>query len=321
MSPHEALRAERPTVDVIIVNWNAGDQLRACLASIPGADAAYEINRVVIVDNASSDSSLNGLESLGLPLTILRNANNRGFGAACNQGAADSEADYLLFLNPDTRLDDSSLKLPISYMSEARNADIGVCGIRLVDDLGVACRSCTRLPTPQHFCAQMLGLDKLFPRRFPSHFMNEWDHVNSQDVDHVMGAFYLIRTPLFRQLGGFDERFFVYLEDLDLSSRVRKSGHRIYYLADAQAFHKGGGTSEQVKAARLFYALRSRNLFGYKHFHWFTATMLMLGTLIIEPFARIALAVAKRSPSAIKETLAGFAALWSAWPPWKTANR
>jgi len=206
-------------------------------------------------------------------------------------------------------------------MQEERNADIGVSGIRLVDEQGIACRTCTRLPTPRHFFAQMVWLDKLLPRRFPSHFMNEWDHSNSQDVDHVMGAFYLIRTPIFRQLNGFDERFFVYVEDLDLSWRVKEAGHRIYFLADARAYHKGGGTSDQVKAARLFYSLRSRNLFGFKHFHWSTATFLMMGTLLIEPFARIVLAAAKRSPSGIKETLAGYAALWSAWPPWKTANR
>ena len=151
--------------------------------------------------------------------------------------------------------------------------------------------------------------------------MNEWDHTSSQDVDHVMGAFYLIRTPLFQQLHGFDERFFVYLEDLDLSWRVREAGHEIHFLSEVQAFHKGGGSSERVKAARLFYSLRSRNLFGFKHFHWFAATLLMAGTLVIEPFARIALAIAKRSPGGVKETLAGYAALWSAWPPWKTASR
>jgi GT2 family glycosyltransferase len=321
MSQHDQQFAKRPSVDIIIVNWNAGDQLRTCLSSIPSGDASYVIVRVVIVDNASSDASLNGLDSLGLPLTIIRNTSNRGFGAACNQGVADSTADYLLFLNPDTRLDATSLSRPISYMEDVRNSEVGVCGIRLIDDLGTACRTCTRLPTPRHFFSQMVGLDKLLPRRFPSHFMNEWDHTNSQDVDHVIGAFYLIRTPLFQQLNGFDERFFVYLEDLDLSWRVRKAGHRIHFLAEAQAYHKGGGTSDQVKAARLFYSLRSRNLFGYKHFHWMTATLLMTGTLLIEPFARIAHAAAKRSPAGIQETLSGYASLWAAWPPWKTANR
>jgi GT2 family glycosyltransferase len=308
-------------VDIVLVNWNAGDQLRACLASIPAGDPRYRIERVVIVDNASTDDSLSGLEGMGPPVTIIRNAENRGFGAACNQAAEDSGADYLLFLNPDTRLEPTSLARPLAHMEDKRNSEVGVCGIRLVDEQGVTGRNCTRLPAPMHFFAQMTGLDKMLPKRFPSHFMNEWDHAESRDVDHVMGAFYLIRQPLFRELGGFDERFFVYLEDLDLSWRVRKSGRRIHYLADARAYHKGGGTSEQVKAARLFYALRSRNLFGFKHFHWTVATLLMLGTLMVEPLARIALAAAKRSPSGIKETLAGYAALWAAWPPWKTAHR
>jgi GT2 family glycosyltransferase len=137
----------------------------------------------------------------------------------------------------------------------------------------------------------------------------------------VMGAFYLIRGSLFRQLGGFDERFFVYLEDLDLSLRVHWVGSRIHYLADTRAFHKGGGSSEQVKARRLFYFLRSRILYGFKHFHWLTSILLMVGTLILEPWSRLALAAARRSPSAARETLGGFAALWSAWPRWKMKNR
>ena len=158
--------AKHPSVDIVLVNWNAGEQLRRCLGSISTSYSANLIERVVVVDNASSDNSLTGLETLGLPLTIVRNPNNRGFGAACNQGAANSRADYLLFLNPDTRLDAASLADPVSFMEEPRNADVGVCGIKLVDENGVACRTCTRLPTPGHFFAQMVGMDKMRPRRF-----------------------------------------------------------------------------------------------------------------------------------------------------------
>ena len=88
------------------------------------------------------------------------------------------------------------------------------------------------------------------PRLFRSHVMTEWDHAASRRVDHVIGAFYLIRREVFEKLGGFDGRFFLYLEDLDLSCRVCGHGRHIMYLADARAYHKGGGVSEQAKAAQ-----------------------------------------------------------------------
>ena len=189
-----------------------------------------------------------------------------------------------------------SVSRPIDFMEQPENTDVGVCSIRLVDDQGVTGRTCTRLPTPAHFMTKMLGLDYLFPRRFPTHFMEEWDHADSRDVDHVMGAFYLIRRDLFHQLGGFDETVFVYLEDLDLSVRVRNAGSRIHYLAEARAYHKGGGTSEQVKARRLYYSLKAVFSTGSSTFGRTKAALLMLGTLLLEPWARLALAAARALP-------------------------
>ena len=312
---------QTPSLDIITVNWNSGDQLRRCLASLPTEPAGFVIQRVVVVDNASTDHSLLGLSELALPLLLIPNAENKGFAAACNIGAAGSAADYLLFLNPDTLLNGDSLAEPIAYLERPVNRDVGVCSIRLVDDLGVPARTCTRLPTPPHFAVKIFGLDRLWPSRFPSHFMNEWDHGDSRDVDHVMGAFYLIRRPLFRALCGFDERFFVYLEDLDLSLRVHSAGYRVHFLASASAYHKGGGTSEQAKSARLAYSLRSRILYGFKHFRRSSAILLMAATLVLEPFTRLAFAVVRRSPSLLMETLGGFATLWTSGPPWRSGRR
>ena len=130
----------------------------------------------------------------------------------------------------------------------------------------------------------------------------------------MIGAFFLVRRSMFEELGGFDERFFVYLEDLDFSFRARQAVWRSYYLADARAYHKGGGSSEQAKATRMFYSLRSRILYGYKHFGWFSATFLAVGTLFIEPFSRLALAIGLRSGREAKETIKGYAMLWRAMP-------
>lgn len=303
------------SLDIIIVNWNAGRQLRECLESVTltGRDG-FHLTRVVVVDNASSDRSADGLEDLELPLTVIRNADNRGFGAACNQGAKGSEADYLLFLNPDTRLQENSLAKPLAFMEQPNNRSIGIVGIQLMDDDGQVSRTCARFPTPGRFFSKMLGLDRMFPRFFPSHFMSDWDHGESREVDHVIGAFFLVRRSLFTSLGGFDERFFVYLEDLDFSLRAWQAGWSSYYLASIQAYHKGGGTSQQVKATRMFYALRSRILYGDKHFGWFPATGLMAATLLLEPLARLVLSSARRSGEEISETLKGYSMLWGATP-------
>jgi len=301
------------SLSIIIVNWNAGKQLYECLKSFEAAHRdGFKLNRVVVVDNASTDGSSDCLDNIDIPLVVIRNAQNRGFAAACNQGAKGSISDYLLFLNPDTRLFEDSLIKPLAFMERPENQQIGIVGIQLVDETGRVARTCARFPTPSMFFSKMLGLNMLFPRYFPSHFMSEWVHGETREVDQVMGAFFLIRRQLFEPLGGFDERFFVYFEEVDLSRRAHNKGWKTVYLADAKAYHKGGGTSEQVKARRLFYSLRSRIKYGYKHFDWFSATLLMTGTLFVEPLSRLALAICRRFGREAKETIKGYAMLWRA---------
>ncbi len=303
------------SIDIIIVNWNSGEQLRKCLESIVSCNKdSYELNQIIVVDNASNDGSMDKLNVFDLPLRVIANAENRGFAVACNQGAMGSGADYLLFLNPDTRLFEDSLIKPLVFMEQPENQKIGITGIQLVDENDRVARTCARFPMPGMFFFKMLGLDKLFPQYFPSHFMSEWDHGETREVDQVMGAFFLIRRQLFKTLGGFDEHFFVYFEEVDLSYRAYNIGWKTIYLSDAKAYHKGGGTSEQVKATRMFYSLRSRILYGYKHFGWFSATLLMAGTLFLEPLSRLVLAIWKRSPTEAKETLKGFVRLWGSMP-------
>jgi hypothetical protein len=144
--------------------------------------------------------------------------------------------------------------------------------------------------------------------------MTTWDHRESRAVDHVMGAFYLIRRRLFESLKGFDERFFVYLEDLDLSYRAYQAGWHSFYLAEIKAYHKGGGTSEQIKSVRLFYSLRSRILYGFKHFRRWTASGLMLGTLFLEPLIRSSWSLARFTLRELSETMQAYWMLWRGIP-------
>lgn len=300
-----------PTLDIVIVNWNAGRRLRDCLESIAKAGLSrIRLSRVVVVDNGSRDDSTEGLVGLQLPLRIIRNPVNRGFAVGCNQGVAGSQADYVLFLNPDTVLTERSLQRPIEFMEEPENHRFGICGIQMIEDSGRVARSCARFPRARDFITTALGLDRIAPRRFPSYLMVDWDHQRTMPVDHVIGAFYLIRRPIFSELQGFDERFFVYLEDLDLSLRARQRGWLSIYLADVQAGHHGGGTSSQIPARRLFLALRSRLLYSFKHFRFSEATAVMFVTLLAEPFIRLGLAILERSLSRTRVTVAAFARLW-----------
>jgi GT2 family glycosyltransferase len=111
-------------------------------------------------------------------------------------------------------------------------------------------------------------------------------------------------------LDGFDERFFVYLEDLDLSLRAHQEGYQSVYLADAQAFHAGGGTSRQVKAHRLFYSLRSRLMYGFKHFHPWQAWSLVLITLSIEAFTRTGFSLMSDGIAGVRNTWSAYGMLW-----------
>ncbi|MBU1730692.1 glycosyltransferase family 2 protein [Patescibacteria group bacterium] len=303
-------------MDVVLVNWNAGPQLAEAVTSIAQHHHNL-VSSVIIIDNASIDDSLAQVEAFtGLPfqLQIIRNADNRGFGAACNQGAAVATEDYLLFLNPDTCLLADSLSVPLSFMEQPENTGVGICSIQLLDESGRVARSCARFPSLGIFLAQVLGLNKLpWFRSWGTH-MSEWDHAKTREVDHVIGAFYLVRRSLFESLGGFDERFFVYLEDLDFSLRARQAGWRTVYLTEAQAFHAGGGTSRQVKARRLFYSLRSRLLYGFKHFSKLNAWLLLLITITVEPCTRLALALLRRSSGEASNTLSAYRMLLTSIP-------
>src|SRR5262249_6870208 len=155
---------------------------------------------VVVVDNASTDHSLAGLEALGLPLRVLCNSQNRGFAAACNQGAARSNADYVLFLNPDTQLSEQSLATAVRFMESDRAGPVGLCGGRMMEEDASPADSCSRFPSLVSAFANMIGLDLLLPRWFPSQKLSAAETALSRPVDQVIGAFFLVRRSLLSRL-------------------------------------------------------------------------------------------------------------------------
>ena len=304
-----------PALDIVIVNWNSGEQLRECLESIAAAATAREIvNRVVVIDNASTDGSAERVICRELPLQVVRNDRNRGFAAACNQGAAAAGADYLLLLNPDARLYRDSLAGPLAFMSAPANHDVAICGVQMNDESGSIWRSCSRFPTSRLVIGQALGLDKVLPRWFPSQAMLEWDHTTTRAVDEVSGAFFWVRRSAWDRLGGLDETFFMYYEEVDFCLRAAHLGYRTVFLADTRAFHRGAGTSQSIKARRLFYSRRSRVTYAAKHFSRLEAAGVLGATLLAEPWPRLVRAALRQSVRDATETVHGFAMLWGALP-------
>lgn len=303
-----------PTLQIVIVNWNTGPHLRACLESLVVMDsAALSLEAVTIVDNASCDRSCEELADLAIPIDLVRNTANRGFAAACNQGARRGRSRYVLFLNPDTRVSPGAVRHVLQFLEKPANCRVGICGVTLVDERGDSSPSCARFPTPSVFLWQMVGLSRLAPSVFPPHFLSAEECALSRDVDHVRGAFFLVRRAVFDELGGFDERFFVYFEEVDFSLRAKRLGYRSFLLADARVLHRGAVSSAQVRAARLFYSLRSRIEYSLKHFPPARAYFVVVCALVLELPARLLVAGARLSPDGARETIAGYRRLASWW--------
>lgn len=261
----EAILLRSELVDVVTVNWNAGQQLADCVASVAAVDPDV-VSRFIVVDNDSTDGSAD-LAINWCKLIVDKVGANLGFGAACNRGARQGQAPYILFLNPDTRFTHRALSDAVDFMESAQGAGYAVAGVKLRDETGAITRNAARFPTRRTLAGMALGLFMIFPRMFPPLLMEDFDHEESRPVDHVQGAFYLVRRNRFDAVEGFDEQFFVYFEDVDLSRRLAADGAHAYFLANTEAWHRGGGTtSKKIKGKARYYGIDARLLYGQKHF-------------------------------------------------------
>ena len=303
-------------LDVVIINWNSGTCLRRCLEAIvasPGDVAC--LDKLIVVDNASTDGSADLHDfNEALPLRIISNEENRGFAAACNQGASSGNADAILFLNPDVRIRPGALTKSLAFLLDGASARIGAVGVKLAGDDGVTQRSCARFPTPWRLIGQSAFLDRVAPSLCAPHFMLEWDHETTRSVDQVMGAFLMTPRVLFERLDGFDERFFVYFEDVDLCLRMKREGWSIMHYAEATATHEGQGTTRAIKDVRLFYSLRSRLLYARKNFSGKGFLACLIATFLLEPFARIAGSIARGSTKDLRAVLNAYRLLLMTLP-------
>jgi len=294
-------------VAIVIVNWNSGSQVRDCVDSIILHRNQLRVSTIV-VDNASTDGSADLVEGLR-NVELIRAGSNLGFARACNLGASlAKDAEYLLFLNPDAMLEAGVLQRAVDFMDSASSAGIGICGVALQENSGHIARSCARFPSPWRLAVVASGLDRVLPSLGTT--MREWNHAQSRRVDQVIGAFFLVRRALFEALNGFDERFFVYFEEVDFAFRASRRGMGTMFLADIKAFHAGGGTSGQVKARRLFYSLRSRILYARKHFSRMGYLLVIVTAFGLEPVARSVNHLVRGQLVGVRETLVAYRMLF-----------
>lgn len=286
-----------PNLDIIIVNWNSGFFISDCIGSIMNSNHE-DVKNIIIIDNDSNDNSLDNLPSFN-KVKIYKNKSNEGFAKACNLGTKYCESDYILFLNPDTKVFENTISRALEIIKQ--ESEIGILGISLVDESNNVSKTCSRFLTPLRVLSYSIGLTKIFKNKGMA--MLDWDHKTSSYVDQVIGAFFLTRRELFNELNGFDETFFVYYEEMDFSFRASLMGYKSYYETSINAYHYGGGTTENIKSQRIFYSLRSRIQYSIKHMNFFGVIICVFSTLLIEMISRtVFLSISKSSYSQFIES-------------------
>ncbi|HLW38558.1 MAG TPA: glycosyltransferase family 2 protein [Candidatus Eremiobacteraceae bacterium] len=259
-----------PSVSVIVVSYNAADQLEACLRSLqtlPEVIADPAFAEVIVSDNGSHDDSVARARRALAGVKILENGANLGFAKACNIGAAHASAPLLFFFNPDARAHAGLLKNAVDYF--AAHADVAMAGCKLLHDDGTIAESCGEFDTWWQAFLRSSGWGELPGLRSHANgfALRHWDYASERDVDLVVGAAMFIRRDVFSQLGGFDERFFLYHEEIDFAHRLRDVGKRVVYLPQCVATHAGEtGGSRQTwgRSGVLRWRQRSRRLYWIK---------------------------------------------------------
>lgn len=226
-------------LSIVIVSYQVRERLRGCLESLSSLEAPrFE---VIVVDNASDDGTVEELAPLFPKVRFIKMDRNTGFAMACNRGTQVACAPWILFLNPDTIVFPDTLTRVLDFAASKPKA--GIVGCRILDGEGQLQLACRRsIPTPEIALWRLSGLSFLFPRspRFARYNLTYLDPADDAMVEAVSGSFLMIRAGLCRQLDGFDERFFLYGEDLDLCLRVSRAGYEVWYHGGATIIHHKG---------------------------------------------------------------------------------
>ncbi len=260
-------RNEMKELSIVIVSYNVRYFLEQCLYSVEKAAKACAIPvEIIVVDNQSADDSVGYLQPKFPTVQFISNKENTGYARANNQGWRLAKGNIILFLNPDTIIGEESLQQSIELLKQYDN--VGAVGVRMVDGGGMYLPESKRgIPTPAAAFYKLSGLIHLFPRseKIAQYYMGHLNNQSNYEVFVLAGAYLMVRKKILEETGGFDEQFFMYGEDVDLSYRIQKAGYKNVFIGKTSIVHfKGESTRKDIRYLKLFY--HAMRLFAKKHF-------------------------------------------------------
>lgn len=270
-------------ISVVIVSFNTRDLLRDSILSVKREAGRFNVE-ILVVDSASRDGSPEMIRQEFPEVRLWESKVNLGFAGANNVAFREARGRYTVLLNSDAFLEPGSLECAVRHMEETPGAGLG--GAKLIGRDGVMQPSARMYPSLLNEVLTMSGLAYYFPRsRFFGRMDRTWaDPDQAASVDWVPGAFCIARTDVLREVGFFDENFFLYSEEVDLCYRIRKAGYSIWYWPDIKVIHIGGESSKTVKqlemsstgAQLVLWRMRSTLLYYRKHHGEAAWRMMML---------------------------------------------
>ncbi|GBR76342.1 glycosyl transferase group 2 [Candidatus Termititenax persephonae] len=271
-------------LSLVIVSWNVRDLLGQAIASVlqNPPQAEYEI---IVVDNASGDGSADMVAEKFPQVKLIRSPQNVGFAAGNNLGFAAAAGEYLLCLNPDTEMPGGTLDFIIAAFD--RDARLGALGVRLLNSDGTLQLSCKSFPAADTILYNAWGLDVLFPRSriFGKYNMTWFKHDREIEVDQPMGAALGLRRSALEQTGVYDERFFMYFDEVDLCYRLKQAGWRIKFFPQVWVTHHWAQSTRQAlwKMNKQWYISFKKYLQKNKHYPGWLAGLLLSSMLWLKP--------------------------------------
>lgn len=233
-------------LSIVVVSFNTKDVLRECLARVDKYSQGIE-TEVLVVDNNSSDGSVEMISTEFPDFKLIANSENLGFAAGNNVALRIAKGRYVLLLNSDAYLLDDTLEKTLKYMEN--NPECGILGVKLISEDGSMQPSARNLPDPLSKFLVMSGLSDRYPgsRFFGSPDYKWWNHQEVKEVGWVPGAYFLIRKDVINEIGLLDERYFMYFEEIDYCLHAARSDWKVVFYPDARVIHLGGQSSARTK--------------------------------------------------------------------------
>jgi N-acetylglucosaminyl-diphospho-decaprenol L-rhamnosyltransferase len=256
-------------LSIIIVSWNVADLLRACLDSILAAPTTLAME-IIVVDSASSDASVAMIKAEYPQVTLLTQTENLGFVKCNNIGLRASSGRHVLLLNPDTEIIGDALATLVAYLDE--HPDVGIVGPHTLNTDRTTQSTKRRFPTMATGVFESTWLQDYAPKSLMDwYYAADVGDEATGDVDWVQGSALMARRSVYEQIGGLDEGFFMFSEELDWCKRTKDAGWRVVYVGAAPIIHHGGKSTEQIASRKHIYFHQSKLRYFRKNFGWIAA--------------------------------------------------